>query len=191
MLWIVSWVLCSRWKCLWLAESCQFSRVHKWAHFYSSFIITIVINSLSLAWKWNVNMYIVAPLVNFFLDTFKLVGIINENIWRNCVCWCYHSLCRLCWLQGNGGWFLSHAYPQGVWLSKYNRVAYLHSLNLLYKILCRCARSAALALITQWVLYFTRSYARELSVASDSLCVAGLWLSLTELGSTLNTLFCF
>lgn len=31
------------------------------------------------------------------------------------------------------------------------------------------------------------SYIRELSVASDSLCVAGLWLSLSELGTTLHT----
>lgn len=93
-------------------------------------------------------MYIVAPLVNFFLDAFKLVGIINENHLKE-LCVLMLSFIMQAMLQGNGGRFLSHAYPQGVWLSKYNRVAYLHSLNLLYKILCCCARSAALALITQ------------------------------------------
>lgn len=74
-------------------------------------------------------MYIVTPLVNFF-NAFKLVVIINENHLKE-LCVLMLSFIMQAMLQGNGGQFLSHTYPKEVWLSKYNHVAYLHSLNLL------------------------------------------------------------
>lgn len=42
-------------------------------------VVLIVINSLFLTSKGNVNMYLATLLVNFFLDAFQLASVINAN----------------------------------------------------------------------------------------------------------------